>query len=390
MTVPALKRLETRLLDFVDRTTRNVTAWRVALFTWALSTFLASPAFFNWSWEGIATRSRAADYLRLCKNPLARDLAEPVVAYRLTMPVLAWMLHLPPLAALVLPYFAHVGFLAACFTALRRRTDAMVAALATVIIALSFALFWSNWMPGFTDTTSHLLAASMLLTPAAGWAFCATFLGLFNDERMALALPFVLCWHFPPVVTMGWARQTTRWLLTVGLALGAYLFIRHGLRVGWIGPGMATPKTYRTMGAEIHAFRPHLGSWAVWALNVFLSFRWAWVLVIAFAWLLRGRHQWAMLAVFTGFLGFGMLASASVADVSRSIGYMTPAWLLAVAWLADENLPGLQARLLWITIALILTPAFFTFEHFQIHWYRPLPLVLWRCCTGEDLVHYFR
>jgi hypothetical protein len=390
MTIPALKHSETRLLGLVDRATRNVPAWRVALGAWILSTFLASPAFFGWSWEGITTKSRAADYLRLCKNPWARDLSEPILAYRLTMPVLAWILHLPPLAALALPYFIHLGFLAACFTALRRRTEPIVAAFATVIIALSFALFWSNWMPGFTDTTSHLLAALMLLTPAGGWAFFATFLGLFNDERMALALPFVLCWHFPPAGTTAWARQTAKWLGAVGLALGAYLVVRHGLSVGWIGPGIVTPKTYHNMVAEIHAFRPHLGSWAVWALNVFLSFRWAWVLVIAFVWLLRGRQQWAMLAVFTGFLGFGILGSASVADVSRSIGYMTPAWLLAITWLADENLPGLQARLLWITIALVCTPVFFTFEHFQIHWYRPLPLVLWRCFTGQDLVHYFR
>jgi hypothetical protein len=178
--------------------------------------------------------------------------------------------------------------------------------------------------------------------------------------------------------------------LAVGLALGAYVAVRHGLSVGWIGPGIVTPKTYQTMGAEIHAFTPHLGSWAVWALNVFLSFRWAWVLVIAFVWRLRNRQERAMLAVFTGCLGFGILASASVADVSRSIGYMTPAWLLATAWLAEENRPRLKTRLLWITIALILTPVFFTFEHFQVHWYRPLPLVLWRCFTGEDLVHYFR
>ncbi|MGA3006558.1 MAG: hypothetical protein ABSE59_01585 [Opitutaceae bacterium] len=374
----------------MDEATRNASAWQVALFAWALSTFLASPAFFGWSWEGIAVKSRAADYLSLCKNPLARDLHEPILAYRLTLPVLAWMLHLPPLVALVLPYFAHVGFLAVCFTALRRRVDPLPAALATVIVALSFALFWSNWKPGFTDTTSHLLAASMLLTPAAGWAFFATFLGLFNDERMVLALPFILCWHFPPAAKIVWIRKTARWSLGIGLALGAYFMVRHALGVGWIGPGIAIPATYKSMGTDVAAFRPHLGSWAVWALNVFLSFRWAWALVIAFAWLLQRRGAWTMLAVFGGFLVFGVLASMSVADVSRSIGYMTPAWLLATVWLAKENQPKLQSCLLWITIALILTPVFYTVEHFQVQWFRPLPLVLWRCFTGRDLANFLR
>jgi hypothetical protein len=174
------------------------------------------------------------------------------------------------------------------------------------------------------------------------------------------------------------------------LALGVYLVVRHGLSVGWIGPGIRPPEIYKTMQTQVAAFQPCLGSWRVWALNVFLSFRWAWGLILAFAWLLRRRGEWAMLAIFTGFLGFGILGSMSVADVSRSIGYMAPAWLLATAWLAKENEPKLRSGLLWIVIALVCTPVFYTFENFNVHWFRPLPLVLWRCFTGQDLVNFFR
>ncbi|HTQ32252.1 MAG TPA: hypothetical protein VMI53_13655 [Opitutaceae bacterium] len=389
MPAPSLQRPAFRLLDRIGPAIRRAPAWQVGLAAWALSTFVASPAFFIWSWKGFTTVGRSADYLRLCRNPLARDLGEPILAYRLTMPVLAWILHLPAWAALTAPYLVHVGFLAVCFAVLRRRLEATAAALTTVVIALSFALFWSNWKPGYTDTTSHLLAASMLLTPAAGWTFAATLLGLINDERMVLALPFVLCWHFSPAATTAWIRQSARWLLAAGLALGAYLVLRHGLRVGWIGPGIPTPAVYQGIDADLKTFRPHLGSWSVWALNVFLSFRWAWWLVIAFAGLLCRQKKWAPAAVFAGFLGFGVLASACVADVSRSIGYMTPAWLLAADGLAKERPDGLCVRLFWLVIALLFTPVFFTFEHFQVNWFRPLPLVLWRCFTGGDLAKFF-
>jgi hypothetical protein len=359
----------------------------VALWAWGLSTFMASPAFFGWSWDAIAVHSRARDYLRLCQDPFTRDLIEPITAYRLVLPLVAWLLHLPPVAALVLPYLAHVGFLAVCFAAVRRRAEPVVALLATIMIALSFALFWSNWRPGFTDTLTHLLAASLLLTTSPSWVIAAIILGCLNDERMVLALPFALCWHFPPTLTAAWLRSAARWLLASLLALVVYGVLRHALTVGWVGPGIVQPAVYRGIGRDLVEFRPHLGSWSVWSLNVFLSFRWGWILIVAYLSTRAWQSQTRLAAgLFVAALALGTLASATVADVSRSVGFMATAWLLAIAGLAKSDPERTRTLLLRVDAALVLTPVFFTFEHFHVQWFRPLPLVLYRCMTGGDLV----
>ena len=308
------------------------------------------------------------------------------MAYRITVPLVAWILHLPPLAALVLPYFAHVGFLSVCFVALRRRATPGTAFLTTAIISLSFALFWSNWRPGFTDTVTHLLSVSLLLTTSPALVYAAILGGLLNDERMVLALPFVVCWNYPPSATVSWLKSASTWLSTAILSAGTYAFVRHGLTVGWIGAGIAQPEVYQKMGVNLREFRPHLGSWSVWALNVFLSFRWAWVLLLAYPCQLLRESRRTRAAFLVVFVALGALASAAVADVSRSVGFMAPALLLAVAGLKGLGTERLQSLLLWVLVALILTPVFFTFEDYHVQWFRPLPLVLWRCLTGWDLV----
>jgi hypothetical protein len=377
-----------RVLERLERWSSGWNGLQAGLVCWALSTLVASPAFFGWSWEGITVHSRARDFLRLCQDPWARDLVEPIMAYRLTVPVFAWVLHLPPLVALAVPYVATIGFLAVSFTALRRRTRPVVAFLATVILSLSFALFWSNWHPGFTDTVTHLLAACLLLAAGPAWTFAGIFLGVLNDERLVLALPFILCWHYPPAWSGAWVRAAGAWLAAAALSLVCYAFLRHALSTGLLGPGIARPAVYAEIGAHAGAFRPHLGSWAVWALNVFLSFRWAWLVVALYLAALTGKGGQAGPVCFLGAaLALGTLASLVVADVARSVGFMAPAWILATAGLESLRPARLPALLLGVVVALLLTPAFFTFEHFHVQWFRPLPLVIFRCLTGSDLVH---
>lgn len=371
---------EQRALRVLGTWAERQSAVKVGVFVWLLSTLVAAPALFGWSWETIALNSRAADYLRLCADPLTRDLNEPILAYRIAVPLLAWALQLPPIAALVLPYLAHVGFLGFVFVALRRRSTATLALLGTTIVGLSFALFWSNWRPGFTDTFTHLAVGAMLVSSSARVAGLATLLGFLNDERMVLALPFVFLWHLPSFLAAENRRTTTtRWVLAVFAAAVVYAGLRYSLQVGWIGTGVPRPVVYQDISAHIGGFRPHLGSWTVWGLNVFLSFRWAWVLV--FAWLILGWREGSRVSVSLaiGALAGGVLASAVVADVARSVGFLFPLLLVAIAGLASRDPQSTGVWLLRIVTALLATPVFFTFEHFQIHWFRPLPLVLWRC-----------
>jgi len=362
-------------------------ALRIAFIAWVLSTFVASPAFFTWTWEGIAVHSRAADYLRLCEDPLARDLNELIVAYRLAVPLLAWVLHLPPVAALLLPYFFHFGFLMLVFLAMRQRTDARVAILTSFQVALSFALFWSNWKPGFTDTVSHGLIAAMLIVPSPLLAFGATALGLLNDERTIMALPLVFLWHFgAPKLQSEWWRRVFPWSAAVLAGVAGYWCLRHALTVGWIGPGIVRPPIYDAVAGEAFRFKPWLGSWTVALFNVLLAYRWTWLLIAAglvVLWRLGRRLEALLLG---SVMAVGALASVAVADVARSMGFLFPAVLSAAAALVLFRAESAGRWLSWTLAALLVSPVFYTAEQFAIAWFRPLPLVLVRMATGWDII----
>jgi hypothetical protein len=362
---------------------------RVALASWALSTFLASPPLFAWRWDFLTGRGRSADYLRLCADPFARNLIEPLLAYRLTTPVLAWLLNLPPVGALALPYLINVAFLAVMFIALRKRLKALPAFLTVIIVALSFPLFWSNWNTGLPDSTTHLFTVIMMINPGVFVTLVASLLGFLNDERMILALPFVLLWHYgSPEFHRAWWYRAIRWICAVLVGTGAYLVIRHALTVGWIGPGIVRPQVYGEMAVDVSNFRPWLRSWPVAILNIFLGFRWAWLLMASFSMTLIREKHYGFATYYLCALALGALASVLVADVSKSIGYAFPALLLAAAELNRRNAIQSCNRLFWIIAALVVTPAFYTIENFVIQWYRPLPLVIFRILTGWDLGHY--
>lgn len=70
----------------------RMTSLLVGLGAWSLSILL----YFSWVRMQPENRYRWDDFLRLCENPFARDLAEPILNYRLAVPAVAYVLHLPP------------------------------------------------------------------------------------------------------------------------------------------------------------------------------------------------------------------------------------------------------------------------------------------------------
>ena len=368
---------ERRLIESIDRSSNKLPAWQAGIWCWLLSSFLSGPRFNTWDWATIHGL-RSGDYLRLCQNPLARDLTEPILAYRLTLPTIVWVLNLPALAALALPMIINVAFLGFSFHLVRRRAGGVTATLATVMISLSWGFLPSNWMPGeFTDTVSHLCSVLLLLSTNPAGVVLWVLLGLFNDERTILALPFIFLWHFPPAFTPGWLRGSARWLTAATTAVGIYLLLRHALAAGWIGPGINTPAIYQEFGATITHLQPRIGSWETWALDVVWSFRWSWLIIAAYVGLLAARFRWLSLFTFTGALIAGTLLSGLVLDIGRSIGFMLPAWFLAVAGLQAEDESRARVFLWRVVLALIVTPVIYYVDSAHPLWESPLPFVIW-------------
>lgn len=375
----------------VRRLSPRAAALSAGLLAWVVSNlFYARPFWMSLHDPTMATRYD--DFIAMCANPFARGLSEPIVAYRVTAPTIAWLLGLRGVSGVIVQYAAIVGMLALVFHAMARRTDRSLALLVTVGIAGTFAVVWPNTKPGFPDSVTHLATAIALVWPSPLVALAMTVFGTLNDERFALAIPFILLWH-------AWSSASLReilrssWRRGLGVLGGAaiVLFVRHALTVGWIGPGIEPLRVYGIVGGSLIKIFDPLAGWREYLVNVVTAFRALWfvVLLAPLASPIRGARLW----LYYLSLAIVVRCSASVIDVSRAITFAFPAVMLAVAWLASVQR---ERALRWtiVCVALLyLTPLFYVQggpATFNVQLIRPLPLSLLRMWTGWDVMDLLR
>jgi len=301
--------------------------------------------------------ARLDDFARQCAAPLTRDLVEPIIAYRIVTPIIAWLLGLRGVSGFVVQYLALIGALAVIHVVVRQQRGTAAGVLAAAAVASTFAAIWPLGYPGYPDAVTHLFVALALLPlgPAA-LMLCLTLAAL-NDERALMAFPLVALWHW----TIG--PRDARKLLTVGGALvvaGAnYLFLRHALTVGWIGPGITPPEEYAKMQSFVERFTPYNSNWPTFLWNVFCGFRWLWVLPFLAA-LSAPKHlpryvAWLLLAYTLA----AALPTLVVEDVSRSIGFLFPALLLALLFVSDMPLRLRRTLVVSLLALQLLTPVIY-------------------------------
>src|SRR5262249_34898000 len=174
---------------------------------------------------------RLADYLKLCANPLARDVS-PILAYRITVPTIAWGLQLSPIVCTLLPFLFLIGAYGILLFVVSKRTGDKTFSL-TVIAGLSLTFFahWTNRWLGYPDAFSHLCSALGLLSSNPLFLVLVCILGTLNDERWVLSVPFLLYWHGSDQAKGGiinWIG-VTRAGSGIGIGILFVLLIRHSL-----------------------------------------------------------------------------------------------------------------------------------------------------------------
>jgi len=341
---------------------------------------------------GGATPARIDDFNALCRNPFERNLHEPILAYRIITPALAWLLGLRGFSGVILQYLAIPATLGLIFHAMASRAGRSTALLATVGVACSYTMIWTNTKPGFPDSITHLAVASLLVTRNPCLIVAATILGTLNDERFVLAIPFLLLWHAPPGSFGTMVKSTWANTLLYVCALIIVLIVRTSLENGIIGPGIQQPEVYKgfhSIASFQQAF-PRDG-WHQYGVNIFMSFRFLWLIVpVALISISDQAHR----VVFAFFLVLTVLASGFVADVSRSIGFAFPALLIGMT--AISNAIARPVRFLTVLVALcLLLPSFFvtgssSSPALDIQLERPLPLSLMRAVNGWDAMDLMR
>ena len=325
--------------------------------TWVFGIFLKFP-------QGLLTASdfpRLEDYLKLCANPLTRDIA-PILAYRISVPIIARAFHLPPAICTYLPIFFLIFSYAIIFhVVLKRTADKRFSILVIAGLSLTFFAHWTNRWLGFPDSFSHLASALALISSNPFLlALCCVF-GTLNDERWLFSVPFLLFWHGSNHAKAGISSSTVTMHAGIGLAVGILfvLLIRHALTIGWLGPGIIEPNVYKIMRSTLLNLSPLHSTWSLFALNVFMGFSWYWLAVMK----LITRQLSSPTPILGCFLGFSVLvASLStlvVEDVSRSIGFLF--LVLVIASVYDYNTDPASARTWWrnLLLATAITPTIY-------------------------------
>ena len=208
---------------------------------------------------------RLDDFLKLCANPFARNLAEPILAYRISVPFIAWTLHLPPLICTYIQLVFLIAAYGVLFYVISKRTaNPLFAILVVAGLSQTFFAHSTNRWFGIPDSFSHLCSALALLSSNPLALLSACIFGTLNDERWVFSIPFIIYWHCSArakVDVFDWTLAARTALILVG-GLVIVLTVRHALTVGWIGPGIRRPDAYALIeSVALHPSQPVASTW---------------------------------------------------------------------------------------------------------------------------------
>jgi hypothetical protein len=343
--------------------------------------------------------SRISDTVKLSHNLFAQDLQEDILAYRIVVPLLSkWTgTNEPWLLIVIFQWTALVLALAVTFLAVVRKMGKEGTRFAwplTLALGLSFFTFWSYYGSGCFDAVTQLTLALALLI-ARPWPLALLALvGTLNDERFLIASPFIVLWHARGTGIRDLFRSSWPRIAALLFATGGVALIRRGLTHGWWGPPISLPNLYRLIWQDVilglKPFGTHSRTtgWLVFLVNVFMAFRWLWLVVIAFLLTPIPGLSRTFKILFIGALVPAVLSTATVMDVARSVGFLFPAILLAAVHWIPPNPIRAARRLWWLLLFLIVTPVFCINGNLPAFWL-PLPLEAARfsyfAATGKDV-----
>lgn len=337
-----LSRLEERLVRY---------PWLVCLVAGLWAGMMCFPQF--------STFVHGEPLLVLNWNALREQIAHPFtplnidanyhagqIGRRITMPVVAHLLGLR-LEHLFLLQFALVPvFLRLVWKAVAQASSDRLAFWAMLGLSSCFVTqtFWFDNVGNF-DCFGYTFLAAALAARRGGWAALGLLLGLFCDERVFLLAPIVLLWHQAGMPKGEsdfriWPLKPAAWILvaTVVLALG----LREGLKQVY-GLGIPIGQTGDLGLALIWKY------WQNARYGLFSAFELGWLALIAVPFMTY-RKQKLVGVGLAGYLTVVVLATLSVIDESRSVGYLFPAVLLG--WvLLEQSLPEAEGRLLAAFVA---------------------------------------
>ncbi len=176
----------------------------IGFISWVFSILLFSPRLTLFLGEGSGTTRRDV-ILAQCIDPFAKNLKEPILAYRIIQPSIAkalgWCGERREILALMgspgIAYIALILTLIILNFALKKRFSNSLSLLATFGLATTHLTQWVNTHWGHPDSLTFLPISLLMISRHPILIIIGTSIGCLNDERIILSLPFILLWWWP-------------------------------------------------------------------------------------------------------------------------------------------------------------------------------------------------
>jgi hypothetical protein len=370
---------------------RVATSLAVGVLCWCVSIFLASPVWLQalyYTPHSSQFGNRFHDvFVKQVANPLYRPTDEvneawtdagDFLAYRIFVPCVAWLLGMGEWGGVAIIWLS--GLLAAAVLydlLVGEGVDSRLAVWFLLALGTTPFLQGSHVYVGFPDSVAWCCIAIMMRVKSPALWGLVTFIGLFNDERLCIALPLACA------VAFYRDRANVRLIVrrampcVFGVAGGIVLAIavRYGIKTGFIGNAPL-------VGNEL----PAAGGRYPWdtfhTVSLMSSYAVLWVLpLIAAVRDQSARIFWSFVAAYSALAVF---VTTYAFDFWRGLGAIYPLFVLSFLVLSQIQWPSLRKTMMGLTLLMLLRPQFFSTGTVKL--LRPLPIALYELYRGESVL----
>ena len=378
---------------------------------WLFSFFLYSPRFILFL--GLNSGLTRRDNLLLqCLDPFSRNLIgeEKTQLYsRIIQPSIANFLgwcgeRRDFLAIMGSPGIAYISLiltLSFFYLSISKRFSRGIALSSTFAISTTMLTQWTNTHWGHPDSLSFL-PISILLCFRKGWIIVlCTFIGLLNDERFVLSIPFLILWWWPKYIKID--RQIILKLFKISfyffVGFLIFIIIRVFLSTGLIGPGIEGESSFLKFLIFDYGLNKIINpsNWLSFLFVAFFSYRWLIFLPFMALIIMFKKEKSFKFIFFITSIVATIFASTVNADISRTLAFAFPVIPLSISIIYEyfgRNSNRIIKLLNFLTFLNILTPALKVF-HVPSNWLStnplnwatpalPLPVNLWRWFTSPN------
>lgn len=280
--------------------------------------------------------------------------------FRVLIPVVAHGLQMDKRGADVLNVLFSLAFLVVVLLYLRREIpdSPLVALLLTVSLACSLVGEWGLAFPGGWEPVAYLLLALAVYVENPYLIFLFVVMGGLEEERAIIAIPLVYLMHGGSLFT----TNRKRYAILAGVGVFVLLRILLALHLGQMyeSSGLSWNLTfYNSIASPMYFVTTFKGALLI--------------LVVGFAALFHSDRRKALALFFCTLPG--LLSALSVGDVSKSLIYLFPAFLICAVALC-RNYDEKQV-LRYATVAAAISaclPTYYWwlhgFAHIQNAWQR--------------------